>query len=106
MNRIKSLTPGVNIHAPARAEGESVVQYRARRAMHRAAVAKMTRPPIQESAKTAKDSARFFLGQRTNPAKNRRRAQIKAAGGIRQFKKLRAHLRVIREAAIAGHASH
>lgn len=77
----------MNVHTPSRQTGESQADYRARRAASKAIVRTMTKGPTQAPAKSPLDVSRFFLGVHTNPKKNARRAAIKAAGGIRQFKR-------------------
>ena len=75
-----------NVHTPERLVGETMTQYRARRAASKAIVFTATKGPHQAPAVNKLDTARFWLGQHTNRAGNLRRAAITAAGGIHQFK--------------------
>lgn len=61
----------MNVHTPERQQNETQQQYRERRAKSRAAVKAMTKGPTQTPAFNALDVSRFFLGQHTNPKRNR-----------------------------------
>ena len=71
-----------NIYAPERQPNESLSEYRARRqAQSKLAYGRQIFSPSK------------YEPQYLNPVRNARRAAIKAAGGIRQFKRARAATR-------------
>lgn len=81
-----------NIHTPERIEGESMAQYRARRADSKSAYRASVRPPHQAPALSPLDTSRFWLGQHTaDKASQLKRRQVEMVG-IRQYKRIkRAH---------------
>jgi hypothetical protein len=76
----------MNVHTPARQADESQAEYRIRRAASNSIARAMNCPAPTWNG--------YHVKQHTNPEKNARRAAIKAAGGIRRFKRHGARLSV------------
>lgn len=78
----------MNVHTPERAPDESMLQYRNRRARSKRLLASITKPPTQTPAVSLVDTSRFWLGLHRAPEwRRQRRVMVRAAGGIRQYKR-------------------
>jgi hypothetical protein len=100
------LTSNLNMN-PARLADESFEDYKARRRAQKYRVRLLTRGPRQlpfkpktnlDGTPALPNVGTWWLGQYTNPGKNQHRKAVKAAGGIRQYKK---QVRVLRQAMFA-----
>lgn len=69
----------MNLHTPERQARESQADYRARRAASNSAVRDLKRGPHQAPAISPLDVSRFFLGQHTNPLRNKSRRALRLA---------------------------
>ena len=83
------------LHTPERQPGETQAQYRERQDASRRAFDAITKPPQQAPAKSPLDVSRFWIGQHTNPDRNKvrhaRRIAKLANGQNPKFAKPRKH---------------